>query len=270
MPAFGEFETLGDPLVVTEERSHVTTIWQARKSGSSDKRLYVIKCYAPRRVGSRPGQAEGTLERDSGLEFLEGIKQTKKAIAEGGKHLALIHALGTSDEGAWYATDFYPRNNLKAWIAKRGGVGSRALRHVVSSVADGCLALKRSRGYSHGNIKPANVFLVGKPRPLRDTPLQLTDAYPAAPLQLAGLDAADRREVGELLNQVTEAQDLRAIGELILQLVEGRLVLRTDEYNYPVDASPAWEKLGAESQFWRDWCNRLLDPQLSEIFQSSR
>ena len=262
MPIFGEFETVGEPLALTDERAYVSTIWQARKTGG-DARLYAIKCYAPRPRTPGSGQSEEALDKDRGLEFLEGVKQTKKAYHEGGGCLAPIHALGTTSVGVWYATDFYPRKDLKAWISLKGAVDAAGLRHIVHCIVSGCLALKRSRGYSHGNLKASNAFLAGQPRPLRSTPVVLVDAYPAAPLQLARLEEADRREASELLHQVVEAQDLRVIGELLLQLVEGRLFSRGDDYNYPVERSAAWEVLGKDGEFWRHFCNRLLDPRLS-------
>ncbi len=263
MPTFGEFETLGEPLAVTEERGDVSTVWQARRTGGHDKQPYAVKCYTPRPSQESPAGGQAPLDRHRGLEFLEGVKQIRQALSAGGRGLAPIHDLGISELGAWFVTDFYPRNNLKAWIMRRGGVDSAALRHVVQSVVAGCLALKRSRGYSHGNLKPSNIFLGGQPRPLRKTPLQLTDAFPAAPLQLAALDSTDQTEVGELLHKVMEAQDLRTIGELILQLVEGRLFSRSDDYNYPVARSPVWEILGKDTDYWLGLCNKLVNPQLS-------
>ena len=263
MPTFGEFETVGQPYAVSDVRSHVSTIWQARKTGAGGEPLYVVKCYAPRGRAASPGQPEEALAHDRRLEFLEGIKQIKKAQSEGGRGLAPIYALGTTDTEAWYVTDFYPRKDLQAWIDRKGEVNGAALRHVVFSVVTACLALKRSRGCTHGNLKPSNIFLAGKPRDLRKTPLLLTDAYPAAPLQLARLEADDRHEAGELLHQVMEAQDLAALGQLILQLVEGRLLSRSDDYNYPVERSPAWDAVGKDGDYWLQWCNKLLNPQLS-------
>src|ERR1017187_9642622 len=263
MPTFGEFETYGQPYAVSDARSHVATIWQARKAGAVGEPLYAVKCYAPRGSATSQSQPEEALAHDRRLEFLEGIKQIKKAQTEGGRGLAPIHALGTSATEAWYVTDFYKRKDLQAWIDRKGEVDGAALRHVVYSVVTACLALKRSRGCSHGNLKPSNIFLAGKPRDLRKTPLLLTDAYPAAPLQLARLEADDRHEAGELLHQVMEAQDLAALGQLILQLVEGRLLSRSDDYNYPVERSPAWDAVGKDGDYWLQWCNKLLNPQLS-------
>src|SRR2546430_13221349 len=224
MPTFGDYETVGEPVATRDERGHGSTVWQARKSGASDGRLYAIKCYAPHRRKPKEGQPEDALDEGRGLEFLEGIKQLKKAHSEGGRFLPPIHAFGIADTGAWYVTDFYPRNTLKAWIARRGGVDSAAaVRHVIYSIVTGCLALKRSRGYSHGNLKSGNVFLVGKPRPLRHTPLHLADPYPAAPLQLSRLEADDRHSAGELLQKGPEAPDLPAIRGKSLRHVESRL-----------------------------------------------
>ena len=251
-------------VATSDERGHVSTVWQARKSGASGGRLYAIKCYAPHRRKPKEGQPEDALDEDRGLEFLEGIKQLKKARSEGGRYLPPIHAFGIADTGAWYVTDFYPRNTLKAWIARRGGVDSAAaVRHVIYSIVTGCLALKRSRGYSHGNLKSGNVFLVGKPRPLRHTPLHLADPYPVAPLQLTRFECDDRHEPGELYDKVIEARDLRALGELILGLVEGRFIQSGNDYEYPIVPSLTWGRLGKHGTRWRLLCNRLLDPELS-------
>jgi len=263
MPTFSDFETFGEPLAITEDRGHVSTVWRARKANDLGDPTFAIKYYAPQRRKAPEGQAEDTLANDPAQNFLAGIKQLQKARSEGVRGLAPIHDFGFADEGVWYATDFYPRNTLKAWIAKKGGVDSAALRNVVYSVANVCLALKVARGYSHGNLKAANIFLVGKPRPLRHTPLHVADAYPAAPVQLARLARNDRRLMEEPSPQVMEVQDLRALGELLLQLAEGRLVTSAYDYNYPIAPSPAWEHLGRDGERWRDLCNRLLDPQLS-------
>src|SRR5262245_27107176 len=245
MPTFGEYETVGEPIAVKDERTHVSTVWQARKTGTRDSRRFAIKCYMPHRE-AKEGRPDDALEEDGGLEFLEGIKQLKKAHSEGGRGLEPVTAMGLSPEGAWYATDFYPRNTLKAWVARRGGVDSAAVRHVVSSVATGCLGLKRSRGFSHGNLKSGNVFLAGKPRPLRKTPLHLSDPYLKASIERPRSEPDDRRSLGEMFPNVVEAHDLCAIGVLILELVEGRLIQTGYDYNYPIAGSPAWDRLGKD------------------------
>jgi hypothetical protein len=262
MPVFGDYSTIGEPVAVTDERGHVSTVWQARLNDSGDGRLYAVKVYTPRKRSSRKTEDEGQLGHDRGLEFTEGVKELKRAQGDAPNSLVPVHAFGIAPEGAWYVTDFYPRS-LKTLINLRVQADSDALQHLISNLVAACLALKRSRGFSHGNLKTSNIFLVGKPRPLRKTPLHVSDPFPTSSYQLAQLDAADRQAAGELLAQTAEVQDLRAIGELILQLVEGRLIAGSYEYDYPVAKSAGWDQLGRDGEKWLKLCNRLLDPQLS-------
>ena len=257
MPVFGEYETNDEPLAVTPTLNQTTTIWLARKSGAQDARQFAVKCLAVHRE-ERSHTSDETLGADPGLEFIETIKQLKKAQAEGSRNLAPVHAFGTSDMGCWYATDYCARGSLKTWINLRGGVDSDALRQVVSSLAGGCRSLKRICGRSHGNLKPSNVLLHGKSRPLKSTPLLMADPVPVSTTRVSGM-ATDNRM---MVQNIFEAQDLRAIGELILQLVEGRLIESGSDYNFPVESSPGWQKLGKGERRWRDLCNRLIDPQL--------
>ncbi len=257
MPVFGEYETNDEPLAVTPARNQTTTVWLAKKSGSSDGRQYAIKCLTVHRDG-RAASSEDALEADPGLEFIEIIKQVKKAQGEGCRDFAPIHAFGTSDSGYWYATDYCARGSLKNWINLRGGVDAAALQHVVSSLVTGCQSLKKLCGRSHGNLKPSNVLLQGKSRPLRATPLLMLDPMPVSSAQVSSLGTGDR----QMMQNIFEAQDLRAIGEIILQLVEGRLVEGGFDYNYPIEPSSAWKALGKEEKYWRELCNRLIDPQL--------
>ncbi|HXR06753.1 MAG TPA: hypothetical protein VN765_05450, partial [Candidatus Acidoferrum sp.] len=271
MPTFGDYETIGEPIESREEKAYFTRVWQARRINAKDGRLYAVKCYIPRRRQRAEGEGGGALEEHGSLEFLEGVKQIKKAAAAGPKCLTPIHDFGLTPtgDGAWYVTDFYgdaapilPRT-LRSYITRGGRVDGAALRHAIHNVARGCLALQRSRGYSHGNLKPANVFRAGKPGSLRKTPLLLGDAFPVAPLLLAQQDAQSKLEVDNLLKETMEAHDLRAIGELMLQLVEVRLLKQEGDYDYPVNPAPAWSRLGKDGERWRELCNRLLDPNLS-------
>lgn len=260
MPRFGEFETVGAPAEVTHERDFVTTIWQARKVGGGENRLFAIKVYSPKQSST---QGDGAAHAERQRAFLEGARQLQEAGAAGEEsRLCPIHDVGLSEEGVWYATDFYRRGSLKTWISRLGEIDSDSLKHVLYEVVSGCLSLKHARGYGHGNLKPANVLLVGKPRPLRETRLLLADPYPAAPLMLAQWDPVSR-PVDPLRQQANEAGDLRPLGELILQLVESRLVRSVSGYNYPIEDSGQWQKLGRTAEYWRQLCNRLLDPELS-------
>lgn len=257
MPVFGEYETNDEPLAVTPARNQTATVWLARKSGAQDGRQFAVKCVAIHR-DDRTHASDESLGADPGLEFVETIKQLKKAQAEGSRDFLAIQSFGTSDSGCWYATEFCARGSLKTWINLRGGVDSAALQRVVASLAEGCKSLKGICGRSHGNLKPSNVLLHGKSRPLKSTPLLMVDPMPVSTTRVSNLGADNRM----MVQNIFEAQDLRAIGELILQLVEGRLIESGADYNYPVESSPDWQKLGKDEPRWRGLCNRLIDPQL--------
>src|SRR5215469_7552317 len=201
MPVFGEYETNDEPLAVTPARNLTTTVWLARKSGTSDGRQFAIKCLAVHRDQQMHASDE-TLGADPGLEFIETVKQLKKAASEGARDFLPIHAFGTSDSGFWYAADYCARGSLKTWINLRGGVDSAALQHVVASLAEGCKSLRGICGRSHGNIKPSNVLLQGKSRPLKSTPLLMADAMPVSTTRVSGM-AADNRM---MVQNIFEAQ----------------------------------------------------------------
>ncbi len=268
MPTFGEFETVGQPLVSSDQRGDVSTIWRARKSGSREERLYAVKCFAPRPAESREGAPADILEQDLRIKFIkEVVEPHKRALSRGGACLAPIYQFGTTETEAWYVTDFYGlsntlSNSLKQYINGKGEANTAVLRHVLESVVTACLTLKQWRGYSHGNLKPSNVFRAGRTE-WRKAQVFLTDPYPAPPVQFDRFDAGDRSDVSETLRATVEAQDLAAVGALILQLVERRLFVRNDDYNYPVGRSRDWDALGKDADYWLGWCNKLLDPQLS-------
>ncbi len=271
MPTFGDFETIDEPIESRDDNRQFTRVWQAARISVKDGRLYAVKCYIPRHGRRADPAPKEDLEEHRSLEFIEGVKQIKKAAADAQERLTPIHEFGLTPtgDGAWYVTDFYgdatpilPRT-LRSYITRGGKVDAEALRHTIHSIVLGCLALKRSRGWSHGNLKPTNIFRAGKPRALRKTPLVLGDAFPVAPLQLGELDAKNKLEVGDLIKATVEAHDLHAIGALILQLVEVRLMTREGDFDYPLAPAPVWEGLGKDGERWRQLCNQLLDPSLS-------
>lgn len=100
MPTFGDFETIGEPISVIEQSGHVSTVWRAHQSGRDGEPTHAIKCFALHRRQTGESESADALDQDRGLEFLEGVKQIKKAQAEGGRNLTPIHAFGFADAGA--------------------------------------------------------------------------------------------------------------------------------------------------------------------------
>src|SRR5207244_3899698 len=90
-----------------------------------------------------------------------------------------VEKWGLTDEGVWHVTALAQGGSLDGIVRRKGGRNDAALRHVVHSLAAGCLALKQETGLCHGNLKVSNVLLAKKGVRLRKTPLLLTDSYPA-------------------------------------------------------------------------------------------
>ena len=84
MPLFGDYETVGEPLAVTEQGNYISTVWKAGRSGGSGAELCAIKCFARASSGGGDLQQD-TLGADAGLEFLETVKQLKKAHSDARK-----------------------------------------------------------------------------------------------------------------------------------------------------------------------------------------
>ncbi len=263
MPTFGSFETIGSPHAETQARDHSNTVWRARKVGSKDDQIYAIKVFSSADRRPLASHGEQDLDADPGLEFIETLKQHKKAAEISQRLLVPIHEFGTVPQGAWYVTDFYRRGSLKVWVTLRGKVDAAALRNVVGSALHVCKLLKETHGRSHGNLKISNVFLGGKTQPLGGTPLLFADALIIPSRSITNLQGRDRHAVQGMIHDTFEVQDLRAIGEMIWQLVTGRLIESAADYNYPVERSKEWERLGREGEKWRKLCEDLVNPHLS-------
>ena len=182
MPSFGEDETIGDPLTRSGDAAHTRTLWAANRPLSKDGRIYVIKSVES--LGLQPpGQPSGPgpFTTDPGAEFFDSVSRLKKAYHRNREVIAPIHGFGTTDAGAWYATDFYPRQSLAEYESSPDDLNDAALQHVVYSVASGCLALQKTTGRSHGNLKASNVLRGGKSTSLRKTQLRLIDPAGSPP-----------------------------------------------------------------------------------------
>ncbi|MBN2505612.1 MAG: hypothetical protein JXQ71_02850, partial [Verrucomicrobia bacterium] len=239
---YGDYELISEIAA-----SRIAEVHLARKQG----RQYVLKRFRPLLLAEEERYDHGDLNvlgEDLHLKFLEAAKIQKKAADHGARRCAPIHDAGHTGEGAWYVTDHYPRGSLKRWIQQRTTLDTATLRKVLANVLAALLDLQRLTGRSHGNLKPANILLGGGlGAPLGRTPIFLTDLRAGA--------AADAPMI--------ELHDLRALGEVILQLVTGREISGPDEYNYPIEPSPAWNKLGDKQRDWLELCNRLVNPKLS-------
>jgi tetratricopeptide (TPR) repeat protein len=238
--------TYGDYEVISElAASRTTLIYLARRKG----RDYVVKvfraCMYAEEERTRHFDLRA-LEADLGAVFLQRAKLQKDTAEKCRRYFAPIHDANRTEEGAWYATDHYPRRSLKHRLGQAVDVDN--LRRLIWTVLQGLLEMRRVAGRSHGNLKPANILLGGSSgTPLGRSPLFLMDPQAGGPADAEMLELAD----------------LRALGELMYQLVTGHEITGPDEYNYPIEATDAWRKLGEGWEAWLGLCNRLVFPRLT-------
>ena len=245
METFGPFET-GRLL----DSGGGATVYEARKQGDRQGR-YAVKVFSLDRLVSGEPQDTATelapLFHDIDDSFTQQVNVQKQA-ATGSRCFAPILDSGQDERGPWYATKFYVRS-IDGMLDRLVVLEPRDLFHVVLTVLEASLHLKKTCGRSHGNLKPSNIFLDGAGKP-RSSQVVVSDPLPGGPGEAARYELAD----------------LRAIGELLYQLVLHRKAdFSSGWVIVPVEATKEWSDLfGERTQAWLALCNRLLDPHLEQ------
>lgn len=180
-----------------------------------------------------PPRPDGNRER-----FLRASKDQQAAVDAGCRQVAPVFETGLEGDNAFYAGPLYQRS-LDSLIQGRVSLDHAALRRVTASVLQALEELRDRAGRAHGNLKPTNIFLDGK-------------TVPTATAVLG--DLALRADAG------SQAADCYALGTVIFQLVRGRTIRHFD---WPIEPGPDWERLGANADSWRGFCNVVMAPDLA-------
>src|SRR5712672_1610159 len=242
MATFGSFET------ERESYSGPTyTVYSAKKQGEPTTE-YAVKVFSVHHLSLEP---ESATQLDPLLSDIEGACVARIAVqqkaAASSKFVASILETGSDERGVWYATKFYPRSVNKI-ISGRVALNREAMQHIILSIAQGALDIKRACGRSHGEILPSNVQ-ISRSEKLVEAEVVLSDPMPGTE--------------GEAVR--FELSDLRGIGRILLQLVLRREIDHEEDFLIlPILASPEWTQLfGKDTDAWLALCNKLLDPNLS-------
>jgi hypothetical protein len=239
---FGAYKTVRE----LGSGSTATIFLAVDAAGEAGKPRFAVKlCTAGAGIDSE-WQSEKAREAASQRvwDFLASTTRQKRAHAAGARQVAPIHDGGTSEQGPWFATDYYPRTAQKL-IEGHVTLTCEALHHILQCVVRGALEYKAHTGESHGNIKPSNVLL-GSQRKLDEASVVLCDPFASKTEQVSNLELAD----------------LRAIGELLYQLVRRRSDVSGAEH-WPIETSHDWTTVfGDQAPQWLALCNQLLDPNI--------
>ncbi|HEY8748781.1 MAG TPA: SagB family peptide dehydrogenase [Tepidisphaeraceae bacterium] len=210
-----------------------------RRAGD-DSRRFAAKYVQPTAHITLETFAAARGGRDLLKRFLDRAA-IQQSVAKVGKHWALLHEVGSSDGGAFYVTDHFPRT-VKKLISGPAPLNARALHRIMFGTVEGLVELKQACDRGHGNLKPSNVLVSGEVNRGR-LRVVLTDPLESSP---AG--------------PVTTAGDLNALGEMLFQLVTRR---QFHPLSWPVDESEEWSRLGGNADRWRSLCTDLLNPDSS-------
>jgi len=212
-----------------------STIYAARSEESADAAV-AIKVL---RVPDFLSPAEAKRRIDAFLTRAASHQRIVEKLASNRKaHWAPIYDQPAPlPDGAYYATEFYPRSADALADSRRPPVTVIELFEIARQVCQGLIELESTAGRPHGNLKPGNVLLRGRGRALH--------AFLTDPLDDQSID----RKAGAAL-------DLKALGRLIY-----RLVVRADAHADVGDQlpdKPQWQALGPGGARWRAMCAKLL------------
>jgi hypothetical protein len=241
MATFGSFETQQEAY-----SDLVYSVYTARK-GDDSREQYAVKVFRLPDEGLEAEVSPGAVGRDELERARLNSIDLQQQTAGTSPFVAPVIERGNDSRGIWYATRFYPRS-INKMMSGKVALPRASLEHLIHSIAQGALDLKRACGRSHGDIQPTNIQ-VGKSDKLTDAEVVLCDPLPGA------LDQAEAYELN----------DLRAIGWILLQLVRQRTVTQQDAaLMFPIGPGPEWTRVfGNDASNWLALCNRLLDPNLS-------
>jgi hypothetical protein len=181
-----------------------------------------------------PPRPNGNRER-----FLRAVADQQAAVAAGCRQIAPIFESGHEGDNAYYVTRHYHRSP-DLLIKGRVALEAAALQRLTEGVLRALEELRDRHGRCHGNLKPTNIFLDGK--------------HVQADLVFLS-DLALREEAA------SEAADCYALGATLFQLVRGRMIRNFD---WPIQDSPEWSRLGPAATRWREFCNLLMSPDLAK------
>jgi eukaryotic-like serine/threonine-protein kinase len=150
------------------------------------------------------------------------LNEARAAARLSHPHIVTIHDAGPSEQGIYIAMEPLHGRDLRHLLREGWRPGAVEVAHLARRVAD-ALAYAHGKGVIHCDIKPANIFMVGRKQPKvldfgiarvthRDTPAiegpLAGSPYYLAPEQLRG-DAVDRRS------------DVYSLGVVMFELLTG-------------------------------------------------
>ena len=228
MGTFGGYETVGKPY----ECIRSTAVYRGH-SRADPAREVVIKVHDPSALPT--GEKSATRSE----AFLGPAAVQKKVASQCTRCWAPVYELGVSAEGPFYVTQHYDLSAAKL-VEGRAKLNAADVHHVLTSVTEGLLALKRVCGRPHGDLMLSTI-LIGAGAAVSER-----DVVLSGPLADAYVDPDTHWRT-----------DLRDVGELLYQLVRHKSTPSVAGWQIP-ETEEQWKGLGKHGDAWRTLCNQLL------------
>ncbi len=249
MPIYGGYETVSEL-----HRGALGAVWSARRVGSRDEPAFAIRTCQP--DGAILGESRAAAALEAFLTRAQAQQRAAQAAPIAETRWAQVYEIGripateVEPPGVFMVTDLATRGTAERLISARTQIDARTLAMLVDGVAAALRQINSAPGggRTHGKLEPANVLLLsgtpGQPPPRSAAKARFARVALADP-------AADLPADKERASQ----DDQIALGKLIHQLVlhepfRGQL---------PLEAGPAWDRLGKSGNAWRELTARLLD-----------
>src|ERR1017187_4689379 len=186
MATFGSFETDRE---VYSGSNYV--VYSARKTGDPETN-YAVKVFS---VHRNRLDTESAAELETLLSDIEGACVARIAVqqqaAAASKYITPIFETGRDEQGVWYVTRFYHRSVNKI-ISGSVALERDFLEHIIRSIGQGALDMKRMCGRSHGDIPPSNVQ-ISRSEKLVEAEVILSDPLPGAQAEAGRYELSDLR-----------------------------------------------------------------------------
>src|SRR4051812_15159713 len=147
MPVFGGYET-----VAQLSPTPFGAVYKAKAAGGTSAD-FIVKTFSPLGVDAAELKRHPDVKK-----FLGSADLQKQVVASGAKHWAPVHAMGISEEGAFYVSTFFPTSASRL-IKGKARVGGDDLYELCGAVLAGLVELRQCCKRSHGNLTSSTILL---------------------------------------------------------------------------------------------------------------
>jgi hypothetical protein len=232
LPTFGRFQAV-EEIATTGP----VTVYTARAAGEAGEPKFVVKA-----IRTANELADPEILAARAASFLRSAATLKALHASAPTLFAPVHDSGSTDEFAYFVTDFAPMTGH--WLFdKRQPLSAAEVGKIVSAAAGAVSAARASKlTPALGSLRLTNILLSS--RDVMEAKVTLTD--PADP---------------RLLTDSSPGDDMRALGAMMFELIVHR---SAPPSGTEIRTGAEWARLRGAGEPFRKLCEQLLSSQAAQ------